>query len=254
MVLSIVFLQPGEHPVTLSDRFIQPGEREPRGTGHNRAVALAALAPVRRVLRFDDEVGAVEADRGTASRRIGRQLAATARGLGLKDAPSILAGMDTQIGLFEYDLYIVAPHLLAGAATEGSTAGGACGTSTSVSVSTRSIRLGTESVRSRRKLRRCTRVARPFDQLTTAAVEHQMLAHAVAPQVTQRFGVGESLGRNRDHVRNERDRIGVQVAADYPGAAAPLDRVQQRRVPGTATNECSLQRYQPAETIVKHRQ
>jgi hypothetical protein len=124
MVLSIVFLQPGEHPVTLSDRFIQPGEREPRGTGHNRAVALAALAPVRRVLRFDDEVGAVEADRGTASRRIGRQLAATARGLGLKDAPSILAGMDTQIGLFEYELYIVAPHLLVGAATEGSTAGG----------------------------------------------------------------------------------------------------------------------------------
>src|SRR5712692_1512613 len=123
MVLSIVLLQPGEHPVTLSDRLIQRGAGEPRGTGHSRAVPLAALAPVRRVLRFDDEVGAVEADRGTASRRIGRQLAAAACGLGLKDAPSILAGMDTQIGLFEYELYIVAPHLLAGAATEGSIAG-----------------------------------------------------------------------------------------------------------------------------------
>jgi hypothetical protein len=91
---------------------------------HNRAVALAALAPVRRVFGFDHEVGAIEADRGTASCRIGRQLAAAARGLGLKDAPSVLAGMDTQIGLFEYELYIVAPHLLAGAAAEGSIAGG----------------------------------------------------------------------------------------------------------------------------------
>src|SRR5216684_4412092 len=120
----MVPLQPGQNPVTLSYRFIECGAGHPGCLWHDRNVALAALAPVRRVLRFDDEVGAVEADRGTASRRIGRQLAAAACGLGLKDAPSILAGMDTQIGLFEYELYIVAPHLLAGAATEGSTAGG----------------------------------------------------------------------------------------------------------------------------------
>ena len=91
---------------------------------YNREVALSALAPVRRMLWFDDEVGAVEADRRTAPGRIGGQLPAAARGLGLEDAPSILAGMDARVGLLEYELYIVAAKLFAGAATEGSIAGG----------------------------------------------------------------------------------------------------------------------------------
>jgi hypothetical protein len=92
--------------------------------GHNRAVALPALSPVRRVFRFDHEVSAVEADRGTAPGRIRSQLAAAAGGLGLKHAPSVLAGIDAQIGLLEYELYVVAPHLLAGPSAEGSIAGG----------------------------------------------------------------------------------------------------------------------------------
>jgi hypothetical protein len=104
MVLSIVLLQPGEHPVTLSDRFIKSGAREPRSIRDNRAVAVAALAPVREMFRFDHEVGAVEADCGTAPGGVGSQPAAAARGLRLKDAPSILAGMDAQIGLLEYEL------------------------------------------------------------------------------------------------------------------------------------------------------
>ncbi len=81
-----------------------------------------------------------------------------------------------------------------------------------------------------------------------------MFAHAAAPHVAQRLGVGEGLSRDRDHVGNQHRRIGVQVAAHHARAAAPLDRVQQRRVPGTAPNECALQRYHPAETIVEHGQ
>jgi hypothetical protein len=81
-----------------------------------------------------------------------------------------------------------------------------------------------------------------------------MLAHAVAPQVTERLGVGEGLSRDRDHVGNQHRRIGVQVAAHHARAAATLDGVQHRRVSGTATNECALQRYQCAEAIMEHRQ
>jgi hypothetical protein len=134
-------------------------------------------------------------------------------------------------------------------------ASGACGTKSSVSASIRSIKFGTESVRSRRKpapLRARGTALRPGDD--DPAVEHQMLAHAVAPHMAQRLGFGEGLSRDRDHVRNQRDRIGMQVAADCPGAAAVLDGVQQRRVSAAATDECALQRYQPAEAIVEHRQ
>ena len=91
--------------------------------GHNRAVARAALLPVRRVFRFDHEVGAIEADCGTAPGGIGRQPAAAASGLGLKDAPAILAGMDAEVGLLEHEGDVIAPHLLASAAPEGSIAG-----------------------------------------------------------------------------------------------------------------------------------
>ena len=54
-----------------------------------------------------------------------------------------------------------------------------------------------------------------------------MLAHAVAPHVTQSFGVGEGLGRYRDHVRYERGWIGMQISADPARAAATLDRAPQ---------------------------
>ncbi len=76
------------------------------------------------MLRLNDEVGAVEADRGTSPGTIRSDFAAAARGLGLKHAPAVLARVDAQVGLLEHESDVIAPELLSGAAAERSVAGG----------------------------------------------------------------------------------------------------------------------------------
>jgi len=70
------------------------------------------------MLGLDHEVGAVEADRRTAPGRIGGKPPAAACGLGLEDAPAILAGLNAEVGLLEYEGDVIAAKLFAGAATE----------------------------------------------------------------------------------------------------------------------------------------
>jgi hypothetical protein len=111
-------LQPGQHPVALSDRFLQCRTSQTRRLRHDREIALAALSPIWAVLRFYNEVGAVETDCGTAPRRIGPEPAAAARSLRLEHAPTVLAGMDSQIGFLKNEGNIITPELFTGAATK----------------------------------------------------------------------------------------------------------------------------------------
>src|SRR5216683_353976 len=81
-------------------------------------MARAPIMPVGGMPLLHDHVRASEADRRAAARFVRRRLAAAPGGLGLEDAPAVIAGVGAQVGLLQHEPDVVAPDLLAGPAAE----------------------------------------------------------------------------------------------------------------------------------------
>jgi hypothetical protein len=60
-----------------------------------------------------------------------------------------------------------------------------------------------------------------------SALEQYVFAHAIALHQPERFGVGEGLRRDRDHVRDEHLRCGMKEARNFAGPTTSEDRTLQ---------------------------